>query len=331
MLCDKCGNKIPEELDYCPMCKIINDQNEKTETLDKNDSINTLKTILVTIIIIFILGIGTYFLFGESFKIPDDNNAEKDIIDSSDNSKADKFINMTKEEAITTLNNMSENNSYIPDNFVNSNLLLQKGEFNLKILYSYNNIDEVKEIAINSIFDEVKYSSELINVIPIDDKYVVVYVNSTECLDHCYRGISFNKEYVDYYEEKTEVSEVITTNERFIIKKFDKNFVEEILSTLIYSIVPIDLSNIYDYSFEEKDNIFIMRTYSLGVGLDPTKFEDMTPDNIEYSINLIERELYLDKNTGEINWRYESDENKNKVLKSIPLNNKDINKLKIDL
>ena len=45
---------------------------------------------------------------------------------------------MTKEEAITTLNNMSENNSYIPDNFVNSNLLLQKGEFNLKISHNTN-------------------------------------------------------------------------------------------------------------------------------------------------------------------------------------------------
>ena len=281
---------------------------------------------IIIFIGIFAIGLGVFLNFV--------SDQEADTINpgftSTQNQEIDtinpRFANMTKDEAIDNLRRMRNNDNVVPDNFVPAEIRLQGRERALTLLHSHDDLDEIVTIAYDSVFAEPirdwslprndRTNAHLINTVSVGNRFVVTYIDTTGSIcdrGTCYRGISFNREYLNIFRE--EIDNVITTE--LIFQNVETDFVKEAMSIILYANMS-SIVNIYDYEFIEKEDSFVFTVYTIGFGLDMSRFNTMTVNNMSYAINLIEKELILDKNTGKLQWWSEAS-GTFRILKSIPL------------
>ena len=90
------------------------------------------------------------------------------------------FMNLSKEDAISSLNIMNGTKDYYPKGFLPESLHLNENESARKLLYSYENVNEISQIASDSAMGlSIDHNSTSGNfVITADtDYYAVVSIN----------------------------------------------------------------------------------------------------------------------------------------------------------
>lgn len=246
--------------------------------------------------------------------------------------------NITKDEAIRIIENMHGEDQCIPEGLLPEKLKLKSNEFAQKILYSYDDVTEVPSIAQNSVmgledlFND-RRSTDDFQIDETTEYYTIVSVDNSkipcgELDEHqstitCYRGISFNKKYLNHYEKV----EGTMHDDEMIFNDLSPDFVELALKVIMAT----DIWNggsLYDYYFEDNGDKFTLTGIYFGVGLDMDNLEGANAFNVPYAINIYEKKINLDKNTKKVAWeKYDSDyggESSSNILKSFSLSNDDL-------
>lgn len=236
---------------------------------------------------------------------------------------------VSKEEAIEIVKKLR----CIPEGLVPESLKLRSDEYAYELLYSYDDVSEVPAIAADSVMGLDIRSPDSFKIDEATDKYAIVSVDLSKVtgektgdlssLNSHYRGISYNREYLDYHE----VVEGNSHSSEFIVKDMTQDFAKLVLGVNLVS----DIWNSYsllDYYFEDQGDSYVMTGVYFGVGVDMTEVENISAYNIPYAINIYEKRMVLDKATGEVAWeKHDSEfggESRMFDLKSIPLTDEDV-------
>lgn len=239
------------------------------------------------------------------------------------------FGDMTKEDAVKALSAMYSESYWLPDGFIPDPLKLKDDESFRTLLYSYKDISEVAQIASNSVMG---IRNDSIDNLPADDflidetnnYYTVISVDpskvtcgelgSTMPSTICYRGVSFNQEHLNHYEEVNGSSH----NDIIEFKDLSPEFAK-LAMPIIVSTDATNRRSIYDYYFEDQDDAYILGLLCIGIGYDQKSLMAHTKDDMTMVINLYEMRFVLDKNTGTVSWEKDSNGNKMAIKKSFPI------------
>ncbi len=297
------------------------------------------KIILAILVLIFIsLSVAIAIVCFNKYANSGNNAPEQD---SSFNAEAtgDKltlFMNLSKEEAMSAIRTIHEKGFY-PEGFFAGSIKPVDDEVDLVILNSYTNQEEVPQIASNNyrmghkggirLGDSSRVPPDSFIIDEKTDFYVVLHTDKskTNCSNDlagviCYKGISFNKEYLDIEDGFSfDTTKILNYSESFA----------KIALPVIASQDSYYTRSLYDYYFYEENNEFVLVLLCIGLGVDTsinTMSENVTSaDEIPYALNLYERQLVLDKDTGSMFWRqYDSsygfeEKTSMHILKSIPI------------
>ena len=240
--------------------------------------------------------------------------------------------NISKEEALSVIERQIDTKCF-PDGLIPTSYNLRPDEFTRKILYSYDDPSEVLGIAQDSVMgldDSNSLEDRPLDEFIIDevtDYYTIVSIdpakvscgelNKNQSTISCYRGISFNRAYLNYYEEVDGSSH----NDRIKFTNTDPEFAELALKIILASDI-WNSDSLYDYYFEQNETNYTLTGIYFGVGLDMTNLENATASNLPYAINLYEKKLILDKESGQYSWeRYSTTlgEGNTNTFRSFPL------------
>lgn len=250
----------------------------------------------------------------------------------------DLLENVTKDEAISIIKNMYDKTKCTPEGLLPEKFKLKSNEFSLEILYSYDDVAEVTSIAQDSImggnglFVDRKSTDDFL-IDETTEYYTIVSVDNSripcgELDEHqsiitCYRGISFNKKYLNYYEKVENNS----SNDEIIFNDLSPDFVELALKV----VMGVDIwnsSSLYDYYFEGNGDSFTLTGIYFGVGVDMNSLEGASASDIPYAINIYEKKLNLDKDTRKAAWEKHDSiyggEASTNILKSFSLSGDDL-------
>ena len=250
----------------------------------------------------------------------------------------DLLENVTKDEAISIIKNMHGEAKCTSERLLPEKLKLKPNEFAHEILYSYDDAAEVPSIAQDSVMGQ---QNELFNRKSTDDflidettdYYTIVSVDNSKIpcgeLDEyqssisCYRGISFNRKYLDHHEK---VEDTVHSDE-MIFNGLSSDFVELALKIIIATDIWNNKS-LYDYYFEDNGDNFTLTGIYFGVGLDMNNLEGASASNVPYAINIYEKKLKLDKNTRKVAWEkfdsYYGEKSSSNNLKSFSLSENEV-------
>jgi hypothetical protein len=246
--------------------------------------------------------------------------------------------NITKDEAISIIENINGENKCTPEGLLPEKLKLKSNEFAQKILYSYDDVAEVPSIAQSSVmggnglFTDRKSTDDFL-IDETTEYYTIVSVDNSKIpcgeLDEsqstitCYRGISFNRKYLNHYEK----IEGTSHNDEMIFNDLSTDFVELALKVIMATDI-WNSNSLFDYYFEDNGDSFTLTGIYFGVGIDMNNLEGATAFNIPYAINVYEKKLSLDKNTKKVAWeKYDSiydGESSSNILKSFSLSNDEL-------
>lgn len=314
-------------------------QPESLKPLPKAQNLNTYKVILIIeIILIIVLTIANilvkifHHIPGDSMQVLNfsicEHRTKEEILNLANN--------ITKDEAIGVIKNMHGENKCTPGGLLPEKLKLKSNEFAHKILYSYDDVAEVPDIAQDSVMGLSVESADDFLIDETTDYYTIVSVDNSKIpcgeLDEyqstvsCYRGISFNRKYLNHY-EKVEGS---SHSDEMIYNDSSADFVE--LSLKIIMATDIWNGNsLFDYYFEDNGDSFTLAGIYLGVGIDMNNLDGVSAFNVPYAINIYEKKLNFDKNTKKVAWeKYDSsygEETSINVLKSFSLSNDDLTEI----
>lgn len=272
-----------------------------------------------------------------------DGDSSEDAVSAADRAV---FENMTKAEAMAFLQASKDTMGNLPVGYVGeeiANATIVNGNTivsDLKLIYSYDGIEELRQRV------EEKYQNFLLNntvdssdyEIKEYDYYAIVTPNgikgATSC-DHGYNTdcdslLSFKRSYLDYLLEEISPNsfrDVAYVNTR------DPEIVEYLMRVFtFFSTVGFGgHGNIYDYSFEEQSDKFVLTVYYVGAGLSLEKLQDGSSNSISgaYAINLFLRRYAVDKANGEFSiMPTESGTMEN--IKSLPLTQEELSSLLAD-
>lgn len=246
--------------------------------------------------------------------------------------------NLTKDEAIDIIRSMYGESKCTIEGLLPEKLELKSNEYAQKILYSYDDVAEVPSIAQDSVMglgdsfankkptDDflIDETTDYYTIVSIDNSKVSCgELNEYKSTISCYRGISFNRKYLDYYEKV----EGYSHSDEMIFNDLSADFVELALK-IIMAINMWDGNSLYEYYFEDSGDSFAITGIFFGVGLDMSNLEGATAFNVPYAINVYEKKLTLDKNTGRVAWeKYDSDyggKTSSNALKSFSLSDDDL-------
>lgn len=241
--------------------------------------------------------------------------------------------NITRDEAIDIAINLHSETKCIPEGLLPEKFKLKPNEFAQKIIYSYDDVAEVPNIAQNSVMGLQTQSADDFIIDETTEYYTIVSVDNSKIpcgeLDEsqssitCYRGISFNRKYLNHYEKV----EGYSHNDEMIFNDLSPDFAE----TALKIIMATDIWNkdsLYDYYFEDNGDYFTLTGIYFGVGVDMNNIEGASAFNIPYAINIYEKKMNLDKNTKEVAWeKFDSsygEETSLNTLKSFSLSEDDL-------
>ena len=305
----------------------ISDSNTKP----KNNSLLTYKIILVFLSLSAVILAITNVVIGLTPR------ARQSDIHHSKESALSSFQNMTKEDAMAALAIMDSESYWLPEGFIPDSFRLRDDEFVRELLYSYDSIDEVPQIAADSVMGlgELFGERRTVEDFQIDestDYYTVVSVNpskascgeldDTETSVDCYRGISFNKKYLDHYRKTVNNS----SNDIIEFKDLSPEFARLAMPIIVASDI-MSSRSIYDYYFDDEENEYILGILCIGVGLDLDNMSNASYGNIPMAINLYEMKFALDKTTGMTSWVKHDNGERMDILKSIPITAEEAQKI----
>lgn len=240
---------------------------------------------------------------------------------------------VSKEEAIEIAKKLNGKDSCIPEGLVPESLKLRSDEYAYELLYSYDDVSEVPAIAADSVMGLDTRSPDSFKIDEATDKYAIVSVDLSKTTDEKtsgssssnshYRGISYNREYLDYHE----VVEGNLHTSELVVKDRTEDFAKLVLGVNLISDI-MNSHSLFDYYFEDKGDSYVMTGVHFGVGVDMTEAENISAYSIPYAVNIFEKRMVLDKATGEMAWeKHESafgGESKVFNLRSIPLTDEDV-------
>lgn len=292
--------------------------------------------------VLIIANIAVMFLYTKPNNSTPNNSTSNDPVQTSDTSTCkhrtkeellDLTANVTKDEAIDVLKSLYGESKCTFERFLPEKLKRKPDESTPRIIYSYDDAAEVPNIAQDSVVglktnsaDDflIDETTEYYTIVSVDESKVSCGKSDDPILStRCYRGISFDKKYLNYYKEAEGPEEKIFND-------LSPDFVELALKVLIATDIWSN-GSLYDYYFENNDDSFTLTGIYFGVGLDMDKLEGGAYYDLLYAINIYEKKLNLDKNTRKVNWeKYDSryyGESFSKTLRSLSLSNSDIAKI----
>lgn len=240
---------------------------------------------------------------------------------------------VSKEEAIEIVKKLNGKDSCIPEGLVPESLKLRSDEYAYELLYSYDDVSEVPAIAADSVMGLDAKSPDSFKIDEATNKYAIVSVDLSKAngeettglfsSNSHYRGISYNREYLDYHE----VVEGNSHSSELTVKDMTQDFAKLVLGVDLVSDI-WNSHSLFDYYFEDKGDSYVMTGVYFGVGVDMTDAESISAYNMPYAINIYEKKRVLDKATGEVTWgKHDSEfggESSMFDLKSIPLTDEDL-------
>ena len=238
---------------------------------------------------------------------------------------------ITKDDAMKIIGQMKGEKNCVTKKLLPEEFKLQPGEYAYKVLYSYDDISEVPDIAEDSV---MKFNTNSVDDFKIDkttEWYTIISVDPSkkDCKEadefgstnSCYRGISFDRKHLNHYEKVEGTSH----SSKMVFNDLSPDFVEFALK--IIAVTDIwNGSSLYDYYFEDDNNYATFTGIYFGVGIDMNKIGEVSMYNIPYAINIYEKKLILDKTTRESTWQkytFYGEEGTSNNLKSIPLSDDD--------
>jgi len=263
------------------------------------------------------------------------------IYENNDNTIAPtSFKDLTKEEALTFLQNQTDITGTLPQDFVgkeitdalivNNNTIVR----DLDLIYSYGTIEELKQMACeeyNSPLQTGEIGEDEFEVKEYD-YYAIVTPNKTtethsigfnkNCL------LSFKREYLDYRKEKTTPS---SYNDVYYLNTSVPEIADYLLRVYVF-FSRIGLGghgNIYSYSFEEQDDKFVLTVNNIGAGLNAELLNNPDLDTDApsiYGINLYSRYFAADKSSGQI-YVVPTETGTTQDVKTFPISNKEYHSL----
>ena len=268
-----------------------------------------------------------FFMYKKDIDTPAKGSDEKgkEVGSPSNNdAKSKEFENLTKEEAMAfLLDSDIVTRSILPKGYVSQEvedayrLSGHTMVSDLDLVYSYGDINELKKLANDRYLDYFsKKNGETVNFeVKEYDYYAIVTSerakNATSCdfgyHSDCDSLLSFKREYLDYLNEETSPH---SYNDRAYINPDikDPKIISELLRT--YSLFVstgfnVGPGNVYNYSFKEQDDKFVLTTEVVGVGLNLELMKDSSNFNVNnmsdfYAINLYRRHYAASKKDGEI-------------------------------
>ena len=259
---------------------------------------------------------------------------------SASDTASGAFSDITKEEAVTALTLMLKTTDYAPDGFLPSDLRLTGNQNDRYLLYSYDKPADIEQIAAESImrtglFTIDETSGQDSFSINSDSNYYATVVNDA-CKEYCYLGISFDKQFLDHYNDVIKEENYTSSNDIIKFNNTSLDFAKIALPIVISTDSMSFAHDIYDYAFDETSTEISLHTYHIGMGMDMDNLnsfynaDDDDADAIKYfeyfgtryvpmAINCYEMILILDKTTGEIRWQYYDDDTRMDIIKSFPL------------
>ena len=308
----------------------INQKSHLNQDAAVSKTNNPNKTYLIILVILsfflIVLGIANIAIFITKKDNSSNNTRVSETDNSTNNSTNDQtpttaFEDLTKEEAFAFLQKQTDITGILPKDFVgeeiSSAVVTNQRTIvsDLDLRYSYNTIEELKEIAYKKY---VNQNSQPANNIQeyIDnnfeikeyDYYAIVtpkkIKGATSC-DHgknkdCDSFLSFKRSYLDYRQEETSPN---SFNSNFHLNTKDPNIINRLLRVYAFfsKIGPTRHGNIYSYKFEEQDDKYILTVHNIGAGINPQILDNPSQyaENSEvYAINLYLRRFAADKATG---------------------------------
>lgn len=310
--------------------------------------------ILITIIVLIAAGILAFVLISnngqggkadDSGKVADDGSEKKP---EEKNVGSDvKFEDLTKDQALAYYSRMFEEPFVIPDGYVKKEIIdaykILEGRFHerdLRLVYSYDSLDELKQVALDR-YNRYSYSkspavSEGDLVIKEYDYYAIVSLKDVEEFDSCddtkYSDcdelLSFKKKYLDYEQVVSkEGSGPTYVNDVKKMVTRDADVVNYLMrvNTFFYSNGwNVGPGTIYSYSFEETDDEYLLTLDLIGVGYNMTPSFVPTGADDMYAINLYRRCFVVLKEDGYMGVKKYDKENETEIVRSIPLTKKEL-------
>jgi len=274
---------------------------------------------------------------------PEANNNVDDIVSST------AFEDLTKEQALAFLRAQTDITGTLPKNYVGeeiSNAVITSGTTiinDIELIYSYDTIDDLKEMANERYSDLDFFSSD--NTDEYDennyeikeyDYYAIVTPKRTEkstpCdynhTSDCDSLLSFKRSYLDYHQEETTPT---SFNDAYYLNTQNPDIINYLLRVYsFFSGVGFGShGNIYSYKFEEEDDKYVLTVNNVGAGINsellknPDKY---TNDSEIYGINLYFRRFAADKSDGRI-YTIPTETGVTEDVKSFPITEEELRSL----
>ena len=256
-----------------------------------------------------------------------------------------KFENLTKDEAYAFLQSQGESGriktvGYIQDELLNAVRFRDGKRINdLRKLYSYGTMEELQQLlAEKSHYADVEYQ------VTEYDYYAIATPKGEKCEEinyytsACDSWISFKRDYLDDHEEYTTFDGHRGTQEEITIKTGNPSELKPILAAYSFSatsLVPAGKPYLYDYTFKEQDNSFIMTVYYVMAGTNLEIYRSLTEETVAnyemkdlIGINLVHTTYSVDKTTLEFSL---VPDDANYLIKSYPLTEEEFSELSAKL
>ncbi len=287
--------------------------------------------IILVIFLVLCLGVVTALIFFNTQT--DDTGKDNDntfaVDDGSENeNELIPYDRLTKDDAMNFLRKKYSKAKIkrLPEGFLPEGLTFENNESALWLFPSYDEIDKKWP----TLFSEVSQTTNfgfLIDGYKQDDfvldttssKYwMSISLDSakTTCKSatKCWKGVAFDKKYLDYYDEFPGDSEHYVLE----FKDFSQDFVEMALPIVFASRIKSEgadyISGIYSYFIEEKEDKYILTVHCVGVlpRLMHNDYMDEGDDAATLVISLYDTGFELNKNTGEVSYQiYDNNSRRN--------------------
>jgi hypothetical protein len=255
-----------------------------------------------------------------------------------------KFEDLTKEQVVAFLKDKTNvvGHGILPKGYVGEEI---KGEYEiddnviyreLEMVYSYGNLDELKEIAIDKynklLFTNAKKVTEEDLIIKEYDYYAIVRADTgVDCHDTHYSScdslLSFKKDYFDYHRATTRSGSGLTYVDNVMsLKTRDAEVANAVMRayTLFYSSGwSVGVGNVYDYHFKEEDEKYVLTLDLVTVGYDLDTYDSRSDESIGYKINLFRKTYEASKADGTISIVKSESGDEPNVLKSFKITNQE--------
>ena len=295
--------------------------------------------------LVIILGVANIYIY--TTKNSDTSNYT-DMSGANNTASSTPFEDLTKEEALAFLQAQTDINGTLPKNYVGEEISNAVIVSNLDLIYSYDTIEELKEMAVQKKYnslnflitddlttdDAEEYNDNNLEITEYD-YYAIVTPKQVEGRTSCnniYNGcdslLSFKRNYLDYHVEETTPN---SYNDVFYLNTQDPDIIDYLLRVYsFFSHVGFGgHGNIYSYSFEEQDDKYVLTVNNIGAGINAellNKPDSYTNDSEIYGINLYLRRFAADKSDGRI-YTIPTETGVTEDVKSFPITEEELRSL----